>query len=244
MRGGPSALPGGAAPRAEERRDRGRSGRRGAAGRAGAAGRPGGRGDGPVRDAWLCLIVPPAPPRHSLPVTGRAAPRRGSRRARSPAGVERGRAARAGGAGGWRRGPALFRGKRGSAAAARPGGAWSGRVGGEIGPAVLQPRSGGNRARGGEGPGRGRGEPLLLLPGARRGGGSRSLEEVVGHPSAQSTCFQRAHGGRRCRRGRVRAGTGALFLCRPGPAGGAARAGGECGRGGVGGRRGRRGRRR
>lgn len=193
------------------------------AGRAGAAGRPGGRGDGPVRDAWLCLIVPPAPPRHSLPVTGRAARRRGSCRARSPPGAERSRAARAGTAGDRRRGPALFRGKRGSVAAeARPGGAWSGRAGGEIGPAVLQPRSGGNRARGGEGPGRGRGEPLLPLPGARRGGGSRSLEEVVGHLSAQSTCFQRAHGGRRCRRGRVRAGMGALFLCWPGPAGGAA----------------------
>lgn len=66
----------------------------------------------------------------------------------------------------------------------------------------------------------GGGEPLLMRECGGEGG-SRSLEEVVGHLNAQSTCFHWAHGGCRCRRHRgwVRTGKSALFLwlARPTP---------------------------
>lgn len=108
------------------------------------------------------------------------------------------------------------------AVAAGPGGDASSRPSGQIGPGVLQPLSEGNRVRGGEWLGLGVWGGAAPPAGVwRGGGGSRSLEEVVGHLNAQSTCFHRAHGGCRCRRHRgwVRTGKSALFLslARPTP---------------------------
>lgn len=119
---------------------------------------------------------------------------------------------------GWETGPCIVPDRR--VAGGRRRGREAPRAPGRVvksGPGCCNPLSGGNRVRGGEWPGLGAGGSRSSRGSVAGRGGSRSLEEVVGHLNARSTCFHQAHGRRR--RGWVRAGKSALFLslARPAP---------------------------